>query len=44
MEKVEPFALTGEEAAVSEADRQGRRDWEKAHFDEHADKLRRNWE
>jgi hypothetical protein len=44
MDKIEPFALTGAEEAALKADRQGRREWEKAHFDEHAEKLQRNWE
>jgi len=43
MDKVEPLTLTGAERTAIEADRQARKEWEKAHFDEHADKLRRNW-
>lgn len=44
MEQVEPFAFTDAERAALQADRAARREWEKAHFDEHADKLRRSWE
>lgn len=44
MDKIEPFDMTDEERAAIEADRQARKEWEKAHFNEHADKLRRLWE
>jgi len=44
MEKIEPFVWTDEERAAWEAERQARKDWEKAHFEEHAEKLRRIWE
>jgi hypothetical protein len=44
MDAVEPFTLTDEERAAIEADRQARKEWEKAHFNEHADKLWRMWE
>jgi hypothetical protein len=44
MEKIEPFELTAEEKATLEADRQARKDWEKAQSAECADKLRRMWE
>ena len=44
MDKVEPFALTDAERAAIEADRQTRKEWEKAHFQEHGDKLLRSWE
>jgi hypothetical protein len=44
MEKVEPFEMTDEERAMIEADRQERKEWEKARFQEHADRLRRIWE
>ena len=44
MEKIEPFELSDEERASLAADRQARKDWEKTHFDEHAEKLRRIWE
>lgn len=44
MEKVEPFELTDEERAAQEADRRARKEWEKAHFDGHGEKLRGMWE
>jgi hypothetical protein len=44
MEKIEPFVLTDDERAAIEADRLVRKEWEKARFNEHADKLRGNWE
>jgi hypothetical protein len=44
MEKIEPLEMTEAEQAALAADRQTRKDWEKKHFDEHAEKFRRNWE
>jgi hypothetical protein len=44
MEKMEPFEMTDGERAAIEADRQARKEWEKAHFDEHGDRLRSIWE
>jgi hypothetical protein len=44
MEKVEPFVWTEEERSGWEAERQARKEWEKAHFTENAEKLRRIWE
>jgi hypothetical protein len=44
MDRVEPFILSDEERAAIEADRRARKEWEKAHFNEHADRLRRMWE
>ncbi len=44
MEKTEPFELTDAERAAIEVDRKARKECEKAHFDEHADRLRRIWE
>jgi hypothetical protein len=44
LEKIEPFEMSDEERAALEADRQARKEWEKAHFDAHAEKLRRAWE
>ena len=44
MDKVEPFDMTDQERSAIEADRQARKEWEKAHFDELAEKLRRMWE
>jgi hypothetical protein len=36
MEKVEPLETSDEERAALEADRQARKEWEKAHFQAHA--------
>ncbi len=44
MEKIEPFDMSDEERAALKGDRQSRKEWEKAHFDEHAEKSRRAWE
>jgi len=44
MDQVEPLEMTDEERAAWEAERQDRKGWEKAHFAEHAEKLRRMWE
>jgi hypothetical protein len=41
MEKIEPFEMSEQERSALEADRQARKEWEKAHFDEHADRLQR---
>ncbi len=44
MDQVQPFERTEEERAALAADRAARKEWEKAHFEEHAEKLRRVWE
>jgi hypothetical protein len=44
MDKVEPFDMTDEERAARESERQARKEWEKAHFAERAEKLRRMWD
>jgi hypothetical protein len=44
MEQIEPFETTDAERAAIAADRQAGKRWAKAHFDEHADRLRRIWE
>ncbi len=44
MEKVEPLDLSDEERAAWEAERQTRKEWEKARFAEQAEKLRGMWE
>ncbi len=44
MDRVEPFDMTQEELAAWEAERRARKEWEKAHFQERADKLREMWE
>lgn len=41
---LEPLIFTDEERVAWEANRQARKEWEKAHFNEHAEKLRRMWE
>ena len=44
MDRMEPLQMSEAELAAWEADRQARKDQEKAHFFEHAEKLRRMWE
>ena len=44
MDKVEPLDMTEDERAAWEAERRARKEWEKAHFAERADKLQRMWE
>jgi hypothetical protein len=44
MDEIEPFEMTDAERAAIEADRQARKEWEKARFNEHADRLRSLWE
>ena len=44
MDEVRPFDMTPEEEAAWQADRQTRKEYEKAHFDEWAEALRRMWE
>ena len=44
MDKIEPLEFSDEEQAALEADRKARKEWEKTHFDERADKLQRMWE
>jgi hypothetical protein len=41
---IEPFEMADAARAAIEADRQARKESEKAHFDEHADGLRWIWE
>jgi hypothetical protein len=43
-DSLEPLIFTDAERAALESDRKARREWEKAHFDEHADKLRGMWQ
>ena len=43
-DSLQPLIFTEEERAALEADRQARKEWEKAHFNEHAEKLRRMWQ
>ena len=44
MDVIEPFEMTDAERAAIEADRQARKESEKARFDEHVDRLRGIWE
>lgn len=44
MECVQPFEMTDLERAAIEADRLARKEWEKSHCFEHADRLRGMWE
>jgi len=44
MDAVQPFEISDQERAAIEMDRQARRDWEKARFNEHAERLRGIWE
>src|SRR5262245_55778839 len=44
MDRMEPLQMTDAELAAWEADRKSRREREKAHFFEHAEKLQRMWE
>lgn len=44
LDRMEPLQMTEVELAAWEADRQARRDWEKARFFEHAEKLQSMWE
>lgn len=44
MDSLEPLELTEAERAAWEAEREARKDWEKAQFAEHAQKLTRMWE
>ncbi len=44
MDRIEPLDMTDEERAAWEAERQARKEWEKAQFTENAEKLRRMWE
>jgi hypothetical protein len=44
MGKIVPFEMTPEEEARLADERLANKEWEKAHFAEQADKLRRMWE
>ena len=44
MDRMEPLQMTDAELAAWEADRQARKESEKAHFFERAEKLHRMWE
>lgn len=44
MDQVQPFDMTDDERAAWQADRQARKESEKSHFGERAEKLRGMWE
>jgi len=44
MDQIEPLDMTAEERAALDGQRQAQKEWEKAHFNERADKLRGMWE
>ena len=44
MERVQPFEMSDQERAAIEADRRARKEWEKARFNERADRLQEMWE
>lgn len=44
MAKIQPLEMTPEEEADREAENQTRKEWEKAHFADRAEKLRGMWE
>jgi hypothetical protein len=44
LERIERFEMTDAERAAIEADRLARKEWDKSHFDEHGERLRRIWE
>jgi hypothetical protein len=44
MDGIEPLDITLEEEAEWEAARKAQKDFEKARFDEHVEKLRKDWE
>jgi hypothetical protein len=44
MENMQPLVFTPEEEAAWQAERRAQKEWEKAHFEEHVEKLRRMWE
>jgi hypothetical protein len=44
MDRIEPLDMTPEEEAAWEQDRKARREFEKATFDDRAEKLRRVWD
>jgi predicted DNA-binding antitoxin AbrB/MazE fold protein len=44
MDQIIPFDMSPEEETRLEADRQARKEWEKAQFLERAEKLRKMWE
>ena|SRR5437016_143017 len=43
-DSLQPLIFTEQERAALESDRQARKEWEKAHFDERAEDLRGRWQ
>jgi hypothetical protein len=43
-DSLQPLLWTDEERAALDAERQARKEWEKAHFEERGEKLQRMWE
>lgn len=43
LETLEPLLFTPEERAAWEAEQQARKEWEKTHFNEYTDMLRKLW-
>jgi hypothetical protein len=44
MDRMQPFEMTDQEPAMIDADRREHKEWEKARFSEHGDRLREIWE
>lgn len=44
LDSLQPLVFTEQEKQAWEAERLSRKEWEKEHFDEEAEKLRRMWE
>jgi hypothetical protein len=44
MEAIQPFEMTDLERSAIESNRQARKEWEKARFNEQAERLREMWE
>jgi hypothetical protein len=44
MDAIQPFELSVSERAAIESDRRAHKEWEKARFNEHAERLREMWE
>ncbi len=44
MDEIIPMQMSNEELEAWEADRKARKEWEKAHFHEYAEKLEKMWQ
>ncbi len=44
MDAMQPFEMSEEERASLEAERRARKEWDLAHFEERAERLRKLWE